>query len=423
MFVQPGQQVRREARRPRRLGGAERDREHGGECDQIAFHGRGSSWRGAPPPVPRGAGRHPLSGKDRACRQVVVNKAVAERTPRRSRRACPKLGQGDRPRPGAATVSKPRVAQRNGAAARAPTGGLSPARRRRYREEARRVPGRRRRGAMSGERDRIESLLDRAAEARDEGDDARAEEAAREALDLIERGSGDASLRAEALLLLAEAAIDARRDEEAFARLDEAAETPEARAEAALLRARLHLLRWELPEAEAALGGCVGDPEIRAAALYERAILADLAGDVERADALYAEAARLDPESFREPVRMSDDEAREFLEEVLETLPETVREALDNVVIEIVPAPDPASDAGPDTDPLLLGLYEGVPRPQQSVANGGTLPGRIRIFKRNIERMAAFTDRLREELRLTLLHEIGHHLGWDEEDLAQRGLE
>ena len=47
---------------------------------------------------------------------------------------------------------------------------------------------------------------------------------------------------------------------------------------------------------------------------------------------------------------------------------------------------------------------------------------RIRIFKHNLERFTADHDSLVEELRITLLHEIGHHLGWDEDDLAARGL-
>jgi predicted Zn-dependent protease with MMP-like domain len=47
----------------------------------------------------------------------------------------------------------------------------------------------------------------------------------------------------------------------------------------------------------------------------------------------------------------------------------------------------------------------------------------VLLFQRNIERAAADRDEVREEIRVTLLHEIGHHVGWDEHDLADRGLD
>jgi predicted Zn-dependent protease with MMP-like domain len=92
------------------------------------------------------------------------------------------------------------------------------------------------------------------------------------------------------------------------------------------------------------------------------------------------------------------------------------------VAIDMVPMPDPRRDAREGLHPEMLGLYEGVPIAAGSEAASFTLPGRIRIFKRNIERMARDREQLVRELRTTLLHEIGHHLGWDEDELSARGL-
>lgn len=182
-----------------------------------------------------------------------------------------------------------------------------------------------------------------------------------------------------------------------------------------------HMARWELDAADRLLERCVRDPELRGIACYERAILADLRGDRKRADRLFREAAALEPRQCPLPVRMRDSEAQALLREVVESMPDDVRGALENVSIEIVPMPDPRRDARDGLHPDLLGLYEGVPITEESDRTF-TLPGRIRIFKRNIERLATNRDGLIRELRITLLHEIGHHLGWDEAELHARGL-
>ena len=70
----------------------------------------------------------------------------------------------------------------------------------------------------------------------------------------------------------------------------------------------------------------------------------------------------------------------------------------------------------------MLGLYRGVNLLEKSQFSTGAELDRIEIFQRNVERVVDDRDELREELKVTLLHEIGHHLGWDEDDLEKRGL-
>jgi predicted Zn-dependent protease with MMP-like domain len=69
----------------------------------------------------------------------------------------------------------------------------------------------------------------------------------------------------------------------------------------------------------------------------------------------------------------------------------------------------------------LLGLYRGVPLPERSVNQVVEMPARIILFKANIERACRGRSEMIEQIRITLLHEIGHHFGFDEEDLEELG--
>ena len=73
-------------------------------------------------------------------------------------------------------------------------------------------------------------------------------------------------------------------------------------------------------------------------------------------------------------------------------------------------------------DPQLLGLFIGRSLLEQSVQDSGSLPNTLYLFQNNLERAATSRSELEHEIRVTVLHEIGHHLGWNEEDLAERGL-
>jgi predicted Zn-dependent protease with MMP-like domain len=56
------------------------------------------------------------------------------------------------------------------------------------------------------------------------------------------------------------------------------------------------------------------------------------------------------------------------------------------------------------------------------VQDSGAMPNTLYLFQNNLERLCTTRAELEEEIRVTALHEIGHHLGWDEDDLAERGL-
>jgi predicted Zn-dependent protease with MMP-like domain len=87
----------------------------------------------------------------------------------------------------------------------------------------------------------------------------------------------------------------------------------------------------------------------------------------------------------------------------LESIPQRFQTYLENTEFVIAPS----SRDG------LLGLYEG----NTALGAGEGLPERVTVYKREHERLANSWEQLVEEVRRTILHEVGHHFGMDEEDL------
>jgi predicted Zn-dependent protease with MMP-like domain len=113
------------------------------------------------------------------------------------------------------------------------------------------------------------------------------------------------------------------------------------------------------------------------------------------------------------------------LRQAIDRLPEMFRGALDNlaVVVEDRPPGWLLRELGVPPGETLYGLYHGIPLPERSVLDSGNLPDKISIYRVPLE--ADFPDRneLAREIRMTLLHEIGHYFGMDEEELARLGYE
>lgn len=105
-------------------------------------------------------------------------------------------------------------------------------------------------------------------------------------------------------------------------------------------------------------------------------------------------------------------------EEALDSLPEEFRERIRNVavLVEDVPANQPAlASANPSR--LLLGLFHGVPTTKKSVFDLPTGPDHIVLYQKNIEAVCSSEAEIREQIRLTIIHELGHYFGMDEEQL------
>jgi predicted Zn-dependent protease with MMP-like domain len=104
----------------------------------------------------------------------------------------------------------------------------------------------------------------------------------------------------------------------------------------------------------------------------------------------------------------------ELAADALDRLPAWVQERLDNV--EVLVEDDP-----PEAQPDLLGLYEGIPLTDRGQYYAGVLPDRITLYRSTIERVAADEDELREVIRDTIVHEVGHFFGISDERLRELG--
>jgi len=102
----------------------------------------------------------------------------------------------------------------------------------------------------------------------------------------------------------------------------------------------------------------------------------------------------------------------EHVERALASLPPELRQAVRNLELSV-------EDEHPD-DPDLFGLYEGVPLPERGDW-AGSLPDRIRIFGRPLVESFPDPAELEEEIRVTVLHELAHYFGLDENQLENLG--
>lgn len=113
----------------------------------------------------------------------------------------------------------------------------------------------------------------------------------------------------------------------------------------------------------------------------------------------------------------------DLVDKALAGIPPAFGQYLDNVVIEVEDMPDARTCAALDLDDPrhLLGFYHGVPLTGRSVEALIQMPDRISIYQRNIERICRTRAELVEQIRKTVLHEVGHHFGLDEDDLDEVG--
>jgi len=113
-----------------------------------------------------------------------------------------------------------------------------------------------------------------------------------------------------------------------------------------------------------------------------------------------------------------------LVEKALADLPEPFAGFLEEVPVEVrdLPTREQAKLARDGERPgLLLGLYHGRPLTERSVEDSGRMPDVIYVFQKNVEQVCDDEEELVEQVRVTVLHEIGHHFGMDEDDLDRAG--
>ena len=102
----------------------------------------------------------------------------------------------------------------------------------------------------------------------------------------------------------------------------------------------------------------------------------------------------------------------EHVRSALDALPEDLAAGLKNVAVVI-------EEEHPE-DPDLYGLYQGVPLTERG-DSAGRLPDKITIYRRPLEESFPDPEELEREIRVTVLHELAHYFGIDEERLAELG--
>lgn len=211
----------------------------------------------------------------------------------------------------------------------------------------------------------------------------------------------------------------------ALPRLDEAREILGPDPEVALERGMVLFELCRFDEAAAELEAVLRDDPDEGWAHHYLGLIHERRGNEDAAEARFAKARALLPEDFPEPVRLTEDEFDRAVEAALEELPEKVRNYLTNVAIAVEPFPPQAEIEGPDPlSPTILGVFRGGPAADRSVFDPWTqFPASIVLYQRNLERFAASREELIDEIGITLLHEVGHFLGFDEDDLRERDLD
>jgi predicted Zn-dependent protease with MMP-like domain/Flp pilus assembly protein TadD len=155
-------------------------------------------------------------------------------------------------------------------------------------------------------------------------------------------------------------------------------------------------------------------------------LVAERSGDPKEAERRFARARKLDPEGFPPPVTLTQEEFDRVLEDALEALPEQIRRYLANVAVTVedLPADDDLRATAPPLSPQSLGMFRGSSLGQKGSSDPWShFPSSIVLYQRNLERSARTREELVGEIGVTLVHEVGHFLGLDEEQLWERGLD
>ena len=150
----------------------------------------------------------------------------------------------------------------------------------------------------------------------------------------------------------------------------------------------------------------------RAALHFDQGVCLDRLGDVAAADAELRRAARLAPDDYPMPLRLSEERFEALVAEALDDMPQELLAHLEQVVVRVRDWPDDGDD------PFLMGLYVGVARPDRTVLTEDHLD-HVVVFKRAHELDALDEDELRDEVRRTVVHEIAHHFGIAHEDMGE----
>lgn len=256
-------------------------------------------------------------------------------------------------------------------------------------------------------------------------------------LSLAERGSARAIARrrrnpeliADLALLEAQALSDLGHADEALPRLEVALKQSPARADALHERGVARFNLGQFADAREDFAAVLAQRPDDAFAHHMLGLTLDWLGEPSAAQHL-ARAIELAPDEFAPEVPLTGDDLRQEVEQVLASLPPDKLAQARTARFEVadLPSPDDLRSVTPPFPPTILGLYRG-PLEGSELAELGP-PDAVRaaspsivLYRKNLARAVRTQSELAREIRDTVLHELGHLEGLDEDDLRRRGME
>jgi predicted Zn-dependent protease with MMP-like domain len=156
-------------------------------------------------------------------------------------------------------------------------------------------------------------------------------------------------------------------------------------------------------------------------------LLAERRGEAKEARKRFGKAQALAPEEFPPPVELGEEVFDKAVEDAVKALPGHVKEYLDNVTIAVeeIPKDEDLLGESPPLSPCILGVFRGSPVGERNSILGGfdPYPASIVLYQKNLERFARTREELIEQIGITVMHEVGHLMGLDEDELWERGLD
>lgn len=259
-----------------------------------------------------------------------------------------------------------------------------------------------------------ENLLDEAAARLDEGRH-------HDALQLCDRAAmlGD-DARYHAAVLRGDVLLDLGDPTGALSSYETVADPDEEDSELDSARGVALFELGRFAEAENALHSALRGNEDLAEAWYTLALIAEIQGTGQEVE-YFRRARKLDPEQYPARTLMARPAFEQVVDEAVTSLPGGVRQALAGlpVIIAELPHPDDIRHADPPLSPLALGMYVGPPPSQRDTVMDqpdAQQPAMV-LFKRNLERATLDREDLVDEVRRTVLYEMGPVLGYSDEEI------
>jgi predicted Zn-dependent protease with MMP-like domain len=124
-----------------------------------------------------------------------------------------------------------------------------------------------------------------------------------------------------------------------------------------------------------------------------------------------------------QPIRLSSADFDRVVAQAIDRIPEELRGHLVNLVISVQPRPsgELLAEMGFAPDEELFGIFTGVPLTERSVTDPPLYPDTIQIFQEPLEAYCLDLEELIEEIEITVVHEIAHFLGFDDDQLEALG--